>query len=106
MDTMIRSKGNLSRFSRTLWLTLGMFVVFAATFVLYVQAEKQVDRANELRHLTHLLADELRQSSDDLTRMVRTYVGTGDLVYKRRYQEILDIRDGKRPRPADYQNIY
>jgi hypothetical protein len=25
---------------------------------------------------------------------------TGDLVYKRRYQEILDIRDGKRPRPA------
>ena len=52
------------------------------------------------------LGDELRQSSDDLTRMVRTYVVTGDPVYKQYYQDILDIRDGKRPRPEQYQNVY
>src|SRR5688572_22087963 len=99
MDTTMTSQNNLSRFSRSLWLTLGMFVVFAATFVLYARSEKQIIRANESRQQSFLLADELRQSSDDLTRMVRTYVVTGAPLYKQHYQEILDIRDGRKPRP-------
>lgn len=103
---MVTPKSNLSRFSRYLWLTLGMFVVFVTTFILYVRAEKQIDRANESRQQSFRLADELRQSSDDLTRMVRTYVVTGDPIYKQHYHEILDIRDGKKPRPVDYQNSY
>ncbi len=97
---------NLSRFTHSLWLTLGMFVVFALVFAIYVRSEKQIDLHNELRQRSFLLADELRQSSDDLTRMVRTYVVTGDPVYKQHYREILDIRDGKKPRPVDYHNIY
>lgn len=96
----------LSQFSRSLILTLGMFIAFIVVFALYVRAEKQIDRANELRQQSFLLAEELRQSSDDLTRMVRTYVETGDRIYKQHYQEVLDIRDGKRPRPANYENIY
>jgi diguanylate cyclase (GGDEF)-like protein/PAS domain S-box-containing protein len=106
MDAMTTSNNHLSRFSRHLWLTLGMFVVFAATFVAYVWTEKQIDRANETRQQSFLLADELRQSTDDLTRMVRTYVATGSPLYKQHYQEILDIRNGKKPRPLDYQNVY
>jgi len=97
---------NLYRFSRSLWLTLGMFVVFAVLFVVYVRSEKQIDRANEQRFQSYLLADELRQSSDDLTRMVHSYVFTGKPIYKQHYQEILDIRDGKIARPVDYQDIY
>jgi diguanylate cyclase (GGDEF)-like protein len=38
--------------------------------------------------------------------MVRTYVITGDPIYKKHYQEILDIRDGRKPRPVDYHNVY
>ena len=105
MNTMERT-ANLSRFTRNLGLTLGMFVVFAATFVLYAWSEKQVDVANAARFRSYVLADELRQSSDDLTRMVRAYVVTGDPIYKRHYQEILDIRDGRKPRPITYQDIY
>jgi diguanylate cyclase (GGDEF)-like protein/PAS domain S-box-containing protein len=97
---------NLSRFSRSLWLVLAMFVVFAILFVIYVRSEKQIDRANEQRLQSHLLADELRQSSDDLTRMVRSYVITANPIYKQHYQEILDIRDGKISRPLNYHNIY
>ncbi|HSG22523.1 MAG TPA: ATP-binding protein, partial [Azonexus sp.] len=52
------------------------------------------------------LASELRQSSDDLTRMVRSYIITGDPLYKQHYQEVLDIRDGTRARPVEYHNIY
>ncbi|MDO8208620.1 MAG: histidine kinase dimerization/phospho-acceptor domain-containing protein, partial [Gallionella sp.] len=83
-----------------------MFVVVGITFGLYAYLEKQLDHANELQLKSFLLADELRQSSDDLTRMVRTYVVTGDPVYKQHYQEILDIRDGKKPRPVAYTDIY
>lgn len=97
---------NLSQFSRSLWLTLGIFVVFAFLFAMYVRSEKQIDRTNESRFQSHLLADELRQSSDDLTRMVRTYVATGSTIYKQHYQEILHIRDGKIPRPVNYHDLY
>jgi diguanylate cyclase (GGDEF)-like protein len=106
MDITTSTKGNLSRFSRYLWLTLAMFIAFAISFVVYAWAEKQIDHANEARQQSFLLAGELRQSSDDLTRMIRTYAATGDPIYKQHYQEILDIRDGRKPRPIDYQNIY
>ncbi|MES2091423.1 MAG: diguanylate cyclase, partial [Pseudomonadota bacterium] len=100
------TKANLSRFSLYVWLTMAMFAVVIASFIVYVRAEKQIDRANELRQQSFLLSEELRKSSDDLTRMARNYVSTGDPRYKQHYQEILDIRDGKQPRPVDYQNIF
>lgn len=99
-------KNSLSEFSRNLWLTLGTFVLAAITFGFYAYLEKKVDHANELRLQSYLLADELRHSSDDLTRMVRTYVATGDPLSREHYQEILDIRDGKKPRPVAYNDIY
>ena len=97
---------NLSRFSRSIGLTLVVFVAFTVFFAIYVHSEKKIDRANELRLQSNLLSDELRQSSDDLTRMARSYVITGDPVYKQHYQEILNIRDGKRPRPVNYHDIF
>ncbi len=48
------------------------------------------------------LANELKQSSDDLTRFARTYAATADPRYEAYFHAILAIRDGKRPRPRDY----
>ena len=95
-----------SLFSRSLWLAVGLLIVLAIAFIFYVRAEKQIDRANESRHQSYLLADELRQTSDDLTRMARSYVVTGDAHYKTHYQDILAIREGTKLRPVDYQSIY
>ncbi len=53
-----------------------------------------------------LLADELRQSSDDLTNFARLFVQTGDKKFKEYFRQILAIRDGHIPRPAGYQGIY
>lgn len=103
---MLSSSTNLSRFYRSLWQILIVFIVFSITFVLYVRSEKAIDRANELRLKSHMLTDELRQTSDDLTRMARSYVVTGNPIHKRHFQEVLDIRNGKSPRPIDYHNIY
>ena len=92
--------------TRRVWLSGGLFVGFAYFFVLYVQSEKQIDHANYLRFQSFLLADELRQSSDDLSRMARSFVVTGKPSYKAYYQEILDIRNGLIPRPEGYQFYY
>jgi diguanylate cyclase (GGDEF)-like protein/PAS domain S-box-containing protein len=96
----------MSPFARSLWLTAALFAALALAFTIYVRSERQIDHANKLRYRSFLLADELRQSSDDLTRMVRTYVVTGDPHYKKNFQDILDIRDGKKSRPDGYQGIY
>lgn len=89
-----------SSFSRSLHVAVVLTCVLIAVFSVYVYSEKQIDQAHDRRYQSRLLADELRQSSDDLTRMVRTYVLTGNPVYKQHYLDILDIRDGRKPRPA------
>ena len=103
---MLSSNKSLSFFNRSLWVSALVFIIFSLTFFLYVRAEKAIDKANKQRLVSHQIADELRQSSDDLTRMVRTYIMTGDPLYKQHYQEILDIRNGVKPRPLHYENIY
>jgi len=94
-----------SPFSRSLraatLLTLALIAVFSA----YVYSEKQLDAAHEQRYSAHLLAEELRQSSDDLTRMVRSYVLTGHPAYRQAYLDILDIRDGKKAGPLGDRRV-
>ncbi|WP_182075503.1 hypothetical protein [Deefgea sp. CFH1-16] len=69
-------------------------------------ANSEIIKAQKSRYESYLLADELRQSSDDLTRLARTYVLTGDARYEAQYMAILDIRNGVRFRPEAYQRIY
>ena len=70
------------------------------------QALAHESRVNASRYESYLLADELRQSSDDLTRLARTYVVTAEPKWEQQYQEILDIRNGKKARPNQYAQIY
>ena len=88
-----------------------VLVAIAAMFLLVSiwqvgRANQAVVAANEARYVSALLADELRQSSDDLTRLARTFVVSGDEKWERQYFEILDIRNGKAPRPPHYEKIY
>ncbi len=59
----------------------------------------QISTAHSIRYHSYLLADELRQSSDDLTRLARTYVVTGDPKWEQQYFDVLAIRNGTKPRP-------
>lgn len=100
------ARKNLSEFTFSLLLTVVMFVVLSIAFGIYVLSEKEIDRFNEERFLSLALASELRQSSNELTRVVRAYVVTGDESYKAQYQEILEIRNGQKPRPMDIYSVY
>lgn len=68
--------------------------------------QKDITAAQERRYQSYVLADELRQSSDDLTRLARTYVVTADPRFEEQYWAVLDIRNGKSPRPLNYERIY
>ncbi len=83
---------------------LGALLMFAIWQVF--SAEQASRAAEDTRYRSYLLADELRQSSDDLTRLARTYVVSGDAKWEQQYFEVLDIRNGKKPRPAHYHRIY
>ncbi|CAM5212953.1 hypothetical protein [Alishewanella longhuensis] len=55
-----------SDFNMRLALTIFIFIVFLFSFFAYAEAERAIDKANNIRLQSFLLADELRQSSDDL----------------------------------------
>ena len=92
------------------------YAIFGAIFVAIVLnlialvgvigVQGELIEASEKRYQSYLLADELRQSSDDLTRLARVYSATGDSSYINQYNSILNIRNGKVPRPIEYDRIY
>jgi len=93
-----------------------LFVVFSTflcllgglVFVMYLIVQNQTELAKSeiRRYESYKLADELRQSSDDLTRMARTYVVTGDPRFEQYFYDILAIRNGQKARPLLYDGIY
>jgi len=99
-------------------MRIGLFTNFYLIFILLVlsslilvsaQALDTLDditQAERQKYKSLQLANELFQSSEDLTKMASSYVITGDSAYERFFFEILDIRNGKRPRPPDYSIPY
>lgn len=105
MDNMGLKFSDMQSKNITLWLAIDILLV-VLLFWVYLFADHRISVANQQFRQSSVLADMLRQSSDDLTRMVRTYVVTLDPRYKQYFQEILDIRDGKSPRPSKRDKIY
>lgn len=60
---------------------------------------EDITGAERQKYRSLQLASELFHSSEDLTKMARSYVVTGEPIYERFFFQILDIRNGKRPRP-------
>jgi signal transduction histidine kinase/DNA-binding response OmpR family regulator len=83
-------------------LAAGLFSVT----ILQRNTASQRTAAEHERVRSFLLSDQMRQSSNDLTRMVRLYVMTGKGRYRRYYNQILAIRNGTAPRPAAYDSSF
>jgi len=63
-------------------------------------------QAESRRHESFALSEAMRQSSDQLTSMVRQYVISGEPRYREYYLEILAIRGGTAPRPRNYDGSF
>ena len=87
--------------------TLGL-LVGALVLVTTMQLRRSDEQADveSRRYESFLIADSMRQSSNDLTQMVRLYVATGQPEYREYYEEILAIRDGTAPRPIGYDSSF
>lgn len=55
--------------------------------------------AQKTAYESNKIANELRDSSEDLTKYVRTFVATGDPKYEKEYWHVLNVRNGKAARP-------
>lgn len=73
-----------------------IFLILTIFFTFKNQIE--LNESYENRHESNLRANELRQSSNDLTRLARTYVVTGEKKYEDQYWDILAVRGGKKAR--------
>lgn len=89
-------------FQRFVWWTIGLLLALACTLAAYIHIDARVKRSTEVRLQSMLLAEEMRQSSDELTRMARNFVATGSPEYQQRYQSVLDIREGRKPRSVKF----
>ncbi len=82
------------------------FISVAVVINKYQKVTIQLEDAYNMQYKSLILADELRQSSDDLTRMARTYVITGNPLFEEQYKTVLAIRNGEIPRPKRYNGIF
>lgn len=97
-------KGKISYWMITVWFVL--FTFFIGFLLHYSTIKSQLQLSTDNRYKMVQLAQELRLSSDDLTRFARSYVVTGDKKYYDQYVEVLAIRNGESARPAMYEGIY
>ncbi len=86
---------------------LALLAVLASMLVMTAYLNETVSlQAHWRSRLAALsLSDRLRQTSDDLTRMVRLYAVNGDPLYREYFDEILAIRNGEAPRPVNYFSV-
>ncbi|CAM4053918.1 methyl-accepting chemotaxis protein [Aeromonas sp. MR19] len=97
---------NRPTFQFNLLLSVVTLILLSLVFFAYSWSGTRLEQSYQQRYQSYLLADELRQSSDDLTRLGRTYVITKDPAYEQQYMRILAIRNGEQNRPQGYNRIY
>jgi two-component system, NarL family, sensor histidine kinase EvgS len=89
-----------------LLIVVVLAALLSVVTILQVRTATERTRAERQRVTSFRLSDGMRQSSNDLTRMVRLYVTTGDPRYRQYYNQILDIRSGKSARPRSYDSSF
>ncbi|NVK31981.1 MAG: GGDEF domain-containing protein [Gammaproteobacteria bacterium] len=99
---MSLARKTLLYFATLLAAMMGLFGVIWMIFA----NQQHIAELNTRRFESRALAEELRRSSDELTRMARSYIATGDRRFLIYFEDILLIRDGKATRPDNYDNIY
>lgn len=103
----MKDKNQISLFVKIIVVVFSfsiLFVVFLGAMML--RAENELELSDQNRLNSHIVADDMYQSSEDLTRFVRMYAATGNVYYKDIYFDVLNIRNGVIARPVNYGNLY
>jgi methyl-accepting chemotaxis protein len=82
-----------------------LLAILAVVGVLLFNNQADLAQSQKNRFESYLLAQQLRESSEVLTRMVRSYVSTGNPIFEQYYWHVLAIRSGHKPRPEHYHRL-
>ena len=95
---------------RTFELVTGAYLLVATALVgatgFLFHNQQSLEESQRARFDFYLLADELRQSSDVLTRFARVFIATGDERYRQYYNDMLALHNGEQTRPVNYARLY
>jgi len=91
-----------------------IIIFFAILFFLVLNAlllyanynQTLIIQSERNRYASITTANEFLRNSEELTKMARLYTTTGQAKYKRYFEDILAIRNGKLPRPKNYSPYY
>ncbi len=72
----------------------------------YIQSNEKIQTLESEKSQALSVIDRVQQSSEDLTKMVRAYVSTGDDRFINYFNDILAIRAGKMERPRNYDSTF
>jgi len=83
-----------------LYSGMAIFLVCIGVMIFSILKNQTLLNESQIaRYQSLMLANELRQSSEELTSLARTYVATLDPKYEQKYWNILAVRNGEKPRP-------
>ncbi|MGA2052359.1 MAG: methyl-accepting chemotaxis protein, partial [Opitutales bacterium] len=87
------------KFQLSTLVTVVLVVTVLGLVLALLHNQANLTQAQQIQLESLKLANELRYSSDELTRTARTYVVTGETKYLDEYWHILAVRNGQAPRP-------
>ncbi len=76
-----------------------LFICMGVLIIFMLQNQQCLKNEQDKRYLSYLVAHKFSQSSQDLTRLARTYAATGNPKYETMYNDVIAIRNGKKPGP-------
>lgn len=82
-------------FSVTIVASIIMSVIVFVTILMIVSSNKHLEHALTYELDAYQLANEMSQSSENLTNYIRLYAMTGNASYRAAYNKVLDVRNGK-----------
>ncbi|WP_456461139.1 PAS domain-containing hybrid sensor histidine kinase/response regulator [Lutibacter sp.] len=74
-----------------------LLIVLSVLTLLLFQNKTHVKNHNQAKLKSYAIASKLRKSSNNLTQYSRTYVLTGDSIWKKKYWKVLGVLNGEKP---------
>ncbi|MEW6996452.1 ATP-binding protein [Colwelliaceae bacterium BS250] len=93
-------------FNRVFLALLFLIVANITAFYFYQYSDQQLKSLEYDRLSVMELSSHIRETSNKLTRTSRTFVVTNDAIYLSYFNELLDFRYGRKPRPEHFFSIY
>ena len=97
----------IRKLSHIFYLVTGLLILLLTLFVtLRFYEQRKLTHAQNASHASSRVADGLRQSSDNLTRLARSFATTGNPKFEHMYWQTLAIRNGDMAAPRNYERGY